>query len=219
MPLNGDMPVASRPSWTAVIPIRSFSEGKTRLMVPSTDTGSLIRAFAHDVIEACRACPRITRIVVVSPDASVIAEARALGVESMVEQAPSGINEAVATVRAQVSGPVIAILGDTPCLTGEALDTVLHEADQHEVSFVADASGVGSTLWCTLGSTSATSHFGHHSRARHRADGAVELGVGITSTSWTRARRDVDTDVDLWDAHRIGLGPATARLVERESLP
>ena len=219
MPLNGDMPVQPDPSWTAVIPIRSFSEGKTRLLVPSTDTGSLIRAFTHDVIDACRACPRITRIVVVSPDPSVIAAATALGIESVVETSPRGINEAVATVRSQVSGPVIAILGDTPCLTGEALDTVLFEADQHEVSFVADASGVGTTMWCTRGSTSAMSHFGHHSRARHRADGAVELGAGFNSTSWTRARRDVDTDVDLWDAHRIGLGQTTARLVDGVVLP
>ena len=214
MPLNGDMPVEPLPSWTAIIPIRSFSEGKTRLRVPSTDTGSLIQAFAHDVIDACRGCPRIARIVVVSPDPSVIRATTALGVEAVMEPSPSGINEAVASVRSQVSGPVIAILGDTPCLTRDALDTVLHEADQHEVSFVADASGVGTTMWCTRGTTSARSHFGHHSRARHRADGAVELGAGFNSSSWTRARRDVDTDVDLWDAHRIGLGHATARLVD-----
>lgn len=218
MALNGDMPDEPPLSWTAVIPIRSFNGGKTRLVVPSIDTGSLIRAFTHDVIDACRACPRITRIVVVSPDPSVIDAAKALGIESVVEQAPSGINDAIATVRSQVSGPIIAILGDTPCMTGEALDTVLREADQHEVSFVADASGVGSTLWCTRGTTSATSHFGHHSRARHRADGAVELGVGTNAMSWTRVRRDVDTDVDLWDARRIGLGASTERLVKQESL-
>jgi 2-phospho-L-lactate guanylyltransferase len=47
--------------------------------------------------------------------------------------------------------------------------------------------------------------FGGRSRAAHRAAGAVELMLeGIASV-----RRDVDTEVDLWDALRLGVGPRT----------
>lgn len=203
------------PSWTAVVPIRSFSSGKTRLDVPTIANESLIEAFAADVIEACRTCPLIARVIVVSPDSKVLTRARELGADVLSEDTPVGINEAIMSARRFAGGPAAAILGDTPCLTAEVLVAVLTEAARHEVCFVADASGVGSTMWCVRSASTATPHFGHHSRAEHRASGAIELGVGRASNLWARARRDVDTDVDLWDARRIGLGRASAALVER----
>ncbi len=116
---------------------------------------------------------------------------------------------------------MIGILADTPCLTGAALDAVLAQARNYDVSFVADAAGTGSTMWCAQ-VPGARSFFGSHSRAHHRASGAIELGVTATSGDaflWTRARRDVDTEVDLWEAHRIGLGPATTRVYEQGAAP
>jgi 2-phospho-L-lactate guanylyltransferase len=51
--------------------------------------------------------------------------------------------------------------------------------------------------------------FGRRSRAQHVHDGAAELSLDVP-----RARRDVDTAVDLWDACRLGVGPETARLLD-----
>lgn len=205
--------MASQGTWTAIIPIRSFTEGKTRLSTPQATTSSLIQAFADDVIHACSTCSEISRTVVVSPDPQVLALAQERGCEVFEEHGATGINEAIASARRIIDGPVIAILGDTPCITGEILTMVLQEARDHGTSFVADASGVGSTMWCVQPTSSATSHFGHHSRAEHRAHGAAELGARNPSPEWARARRDVDTDIDLWDAIRLGLGPATSALL------
>jgi 2-phospho-L-lactate/phosphoenolpyruvate guanylyltransferase len=205
--------VASQGTWTAIIPIRSFIEGKTRLHLPSVDTFSIIEAFADDVILACSTCPQITRTVVVSPDPDVLAHATDRGCEVLVEEAATGINEAINAVRGETSGPCIAILGDIPCLDATTLTMVLSQAHAHEVSFIADTMGVGSTMWCAQSDSPATSHFGHHSRAEHRAHGAVELGARNASAQWARARRDVDTDVDLWDAMRLGMGPASTSLL------
>lgn len=205
--------MASQGKWTAIIPIRSFTEGKTRLSIPQARTPSVIQAFADDVIRACSTCPEISRTVVVSPDPQVLTLAQERGCEILQEQGATGINEAIDMARANIEGPVIAILGDTPCITGEILTMVLEEARDHSSSFVADTAGVGSTMWCVQPTSSATSHFGHHSRAEHRAHGAVELGTGNASPEWARARRDVDTDIDLWDAIRLGLGPASSALL------
>ena len=160
----------------------------------------------------------------VSPDASIEALAREANSDFVPEASASGINEAITSVRAicEPNQPVIGILADTPCLTGATLDAVLAQAHDYDVSFVADAAGTGSTMWCAR-IPNARSFFGSHSRAHHRASGAVELGVTARSgddvSLWTRARRDVDTDVDLWDAHRIGLGPATTRAYEKGAAP
>jgi len=204
-------------TWTAIIPIRSFSDGKTRLHVPSAGTPAVIEAFADDVVRACTTCPQIARTVVVSPDSVVLAHATERGCQIHAEESAAGINTAIDHVRSNVSGPVIAILGDTPCLTASDLTAVLEQADEHDVSFVPDSSGVGSTMWCAHAHSSATSHFGHHSRAEHRAHGAVELGAGNASAQWARARRDVDTDIDLWDAIRLGIGPASTSLLAKMS--
>jgi 2-phospho-L-lactate guanylyltransferase len=50
--------------------------------------------------------------------------------------------------------------------------------------------------------------FGPGSAAAHAASGARPL-----HGDWPTLRRDVDTDADLADAARLGLGPRTARLL------
>lgn len=226
MALNRNVPNnhSAGERWTAIVPVRSLTEGKSRLLMGSSPTPGLIEAFARDVLRACGESANIGRTIVVSPDASIQTLTREANSEFVPEPSASGINEAIATVRAicEPHQPVIAILADTPCLTGATLDAVLTHARDYDVSFVADAAGTGSTMWCAR-IPNARSFFGSHSRAHHRASGAVELGVTARSgddvSLWTRARRDVDTDVDLWDAHRIGLGPATTRVYEQGAAP
>ncbi len=162
----------------------------------------------------------------VSPDASIETLARDANSDFVPEASASGINEAIASVRAtcEPNQPVIGILADTPCLTGATLDAVLAQAHDYDVSFVSDAAGTGSTMWCAQ-VPGARSFFGstlpRSSPSKRRPS---ELGVtapgGDEAFLWTRARRgDVDTDVDLWDAHRIGLGPATTRAYEQWTAP
>jgi 2-phospho-L-lactate guanylyltransferase len=204
--------------WTAIIPVRSLTDGKSRLEHPAIAAHTLIEAFVTDVVNACLDCPQIRRTVLVSPDPSAASLTDSLGCEFLAEPAVTGINEAIVATRSALASaePVIAILGDTPCLTGSVLTAVLQRAEGQALSFVPDAAGTGSTMWCSTDPT-AGPHFGHHSRARHREDGAIELGPKQQSPEllalWARARRDVDTDVDLWDACRLGTGPATTALI------
>ena len=202
------MPVGT---WTAIVPIRSLNAGKSRL-TGRLDAPTVTGAFARDVLAACSQCPEIGDVLVVTSDPDAVALAEDCGARGVIQVGTEGINAAIAQVRGQVDPgePVVAILGDTPCLTGETLSTVLAAANDHDVSFVADTAGTGSTMWCAK-DPRATPYFGEHSRARHRAAGAVELGGDQRSEHWLRARRDVDTEIDLWDAQRIGVGPATAR--------
>lgn len=197
-------------SWTAIIPVRSLTEGKSRLDAPEVDTAALAAAFLTDLIAACSQCAAIDQVVVVSPDPAVHALAVELGARAVTEGSASGINDAIEKVRRELpeGTPVVAILGDTPCLNPNVLDEVLGSVGEHATAFVPDTAGTGSTLWCST-DPEARSHFGAHSRAKHRRAGAFELGSGNTTTIWARARRDVDTAVDLWDATRLGVGPAT----------
>lgn len=217
------MPVArtmafNRPvtRWSAIVPIRSLQEGKSRL-AGFADQAAVTEAFARDVLAACASCPHIESTIVVSADPAVLELAGDVGARPHHQKPPAGINEAIAQVRADLPATtaVVAILGDTPCLTGEVLTAVLTAAQTREVSFVSDTAGTGTTIWCSR-TSDAVPHFGAHSRAHHRAAGADELGGldGLDAGAvWNRARRDVDTEIDLWDAGRLGVGPATSRLL------
>ena len=72
---------------------------------------------------------------------------------------------------------------------------------------MADAAGIGSTLLTARPGVELGPRFGERSRAAHRSSGAVELAASPGALAGLR--RDVDTEVDLWDAVRLGVGPAT----------
>lgn len=112
--------------------------------------------------------------------------------------------------------------GDLPCLTGEVIDFVFRFASIYERSFIADTQGVGTTMLMSHSIAGCTPAFGERSRAHHAKRGYVELGLSETAPErdrLARAHRDVDTQVDLWDAIRIGVGAATTAALQRNHEP
>jgi 2-phospho-L-lactate guanylyltransferase len=71
---------------------------------------------------------------------------------------------------------------------------------------VADREGSGTTLLAARTPTALRPAFGVGSFARHRELGAV----GVELTSLAGLRCDVDNAIDLQEAIRLGVGPATA---------
>jgi 2-phospho-L-lactate guanylyltransferase len=78
---------------------------------------------------------------------------------------------------------------------------------------VADTSGVGTTMLAARG-TDLEPRFQGASAAAHLASGAVPLTDDQLGGPVPDARRDVDTESDLGDAARLGLGPATRALLD-----
>jgi 2-phospho-L-lactate guanylyltransferase len=83
---------------------------------------------------------------------------------------------------------------------------VLDAASAAPNAFVADAAGIGTTLYTARPDASFTPAFGLDSRARHREGGARELALEDVPS----VRRDVDTMEDLRAALELGVGPHTA---------
>lgn len=191
--------------WWAIVPVRSGPSAKSRLSeLPADLRAGLSLAFARDTVAAARACEDIDTIIVVGDPAAL----EAFGDDAITTPDPGqGLNAAIETAAGQVprANPVAVILGDLPALTPEELRIALQEGATSPRSFVCDAEGVGTTLLMSLDGSRLRPCFGERSRAAHAASGAVEIdAVGLE-----RLRRDVDTTVALWDAVRLGVGPAT----------
>lgn len=205
------------PAWSVVVPVKRLDSAKTRLGDDHRPArAELALAFATDCLAALVAARRIGRVVVVSSDPALRPIADALGVAWLEEVGADGLNAAASSALSALDGPVAVVVGDLPSLTSSAADLVLRLADAVPSGFISDAAGTGTTMLMARDARDCVPAFGPRSRARHRRAGFVDLGLDLVldrdeAMDLARARRDVDTDVDLADALRLGVGPATAR--------
>ncbi len=207
-------PVQQPAAWSVVIPVKQTTIGKSRLHgLPDDARQALARAFALDTAAAAVATPGVQRVVIVTNDKDRSGFVD-VGAEVVDDRPDAGLNAAivhgvhhVATTGGRTG--VVALTGDLPALRSDVLRIALDAAPAPRW-FVSDSAGTGTTLLAACGERLSPS-FGRHSRAAHHASGAVELDlVGLG-----RLRRDVDTEIDLWDAVRLGVGPHTDAVLSR----
>ncbi len=207
----------SDPGWGVVLPVKRLSAAKSRLSTrPSEQRRALALAFALDVVTACRATAHVGALVVVSGDDAVRDGATRLGADVVGDPEQGGLLAALlagaAALRASRPDLALALLAaDLPALRPLELGIALDSAAAHGRAFVSDVAGTGSTLLTATAGVSPDPRFGPRSRAAHAASGAVEL----TDARLVRLRCDVDTEVDLWHARMLGVGPHTAATLEQ----
>jgi 2-phospho-L-lactate/phosphoenolpyruvate guanylyltransferase len=191
--------------WCIVIPLR-LSDAKTRLSTqPAPRRRALVVAMALDVISATQQCPLVGETVLVA-DQEGLDAAAAAGARAVLDPG-LGLNAAIRAGVADATGPVAALLADVPCATPDLIALAL-SACTGEPAIVSDAEGIGTTLLAARDARSLDPQFGTRSRAAHIAAGAREISDPIPG-ALAGLRRDVDSEVDLWDARRIGLGAFT----------
>lgn len=204
MPIVTD---AAAADWFVVVPLKPITRAKTRLGLSAEQRALLARAFVQDVVAAAQV-PGVAGVTMVSGpgDRDVLPPGA-----GWVPDPGGGLNDAIrhAAGTAAVGQPVLVLMGDLPCLQpGDVallVDLAGQELDAGATAvFIADQAGVGTTALAAR-LPDLTPRFGHRSRAEHRAVGAVEL----TDPRLARVRRDVDSEVDLADAVRLGVGAAT----------
>ncbi len=192
-------------AWTVVLPLKGGPTAKSRLGAPA----ALATAIALDCLDAVLAAERVSRVVVVTPDAGLAGLARQAGAEVRAESRPgAGLLAAVADGLRDVAGPCAVLLADLPALRPADLDAGLLAAQAAlagaPMVFVPDAEGTGTVLLCALEVSSMRPSFGSGSAAAHEASGGHRLDLDLP-----RLRRDVDTAAELRTALEQGVGPRT----------
>ncbi|MBV9313245.1 MAG: 2-phospho-L-lactate guanylyltransferase [Pseudonocardia sp.] len=210
-----------------LVPIKTLSRAKSRLRGAADDGrgeprahARLALALARDTVAAASAAHRVRRVVVISSDPEVASTLGADGTAVLVEGSERGLNPALEygarVLRADAPPrPLGALQADLPALRTEELDAALAEAlalfatDRARRAFCADAEGEGTTLLLCAARAPLQPLFGGRSAARHLASGAVAM-----DGPWAGLRRDVDTTENLHEAALLGLGPATAAVLD-----
>jgi 2-phospho-L-lactate/phosphoenolpyruvate guanylyltransferase len=212
-------PMTAGSTAAAVIAIKPMEHAKSRLDVPNPLRRRLAWTMALDTLSAL--CGAMAHVLVVSDQPALEARLRraGLGVEVIGESGHVGINSALTRgvhhLNAQGFTSILACVGDLPALRPESVARVVDASRSHPRSFVADASGVGTTM-LVAHDVELAPQFQGRSAAAHHASGAVSLAAEAIGSPIADARRDVDTEVDLRAAIELGVGPATSALIDHE---
>jgi len=200
-----------------VIALKPIEHAKSRLAVPDPLRRRVAWTMALDTLSAlCRALPHV---LVVSDQPALEARLRHAGIAAEVisESGHVGMNSALSRgaliLHAQGFSSVVACVGDLPALRPESVLQIVDASRSHPRSFVADASGVGTTM-LVAHDVELAPQFQGRSAAAHYASGAVSLSAEAIGSPIADARRDVDTEADLAAAIGLGVGPATSALID-----
>jgi 2-phospho-L-lactate guanylyltransferase len=203
----------------AVIALKPMEHAKSRLAVPDPLRRRLAWTMALDTLSAL--CRALAHVLVVSDQPALEARLRRaeLAVEVISESGHVGMNSALTrgalSLHAEGFTSVLACVGDLPALRPESVALILDASRSHPRSFVADASGVGTTM-LVAHEVELAPQFQGRSAAAHHASGAVSLAAEAIGSPVADARRDVDTEADLAAAIGLGVGPATSALIDHE---
>lgn len=196
--------------WAVLLPVKNAPQAKSRLSsLPAGVRVELAQAFFADVLTAALHTPQVGQIIVVG---DVVAETTHPKVTYTADPS-AGLNAALihASTLAEPNTGVMALMADLPAISPAAISAALAEAENFARSFICDAEGIGTTALMARTPAELDPRFGPRSRAAHAASGAVELQVpGLAGM-----HRDVDTEVGLWDAERLGVGPHTQAVLTR----
>ena len=196
--------------YAALVPVKPPAHGKSRLVGPSDDRRrELAAAFALDTVAACLAAGRVGAVLAITDDATFSRRLAEIGCASIPDAVTGDLNATLRQAAAEVHRrwPDLvpaAVCADLPAQRPEDLDAALAGAATDVPSFVADAAGVGTTLY-TAPYAQFDPRFGPGSRLAHLGTGATEIEGALPSL-----RRDVDDLDDLREALALGVGPHTA---------
>jgi 2-phospho-L-lactate/phosphoenolpyruvate guanylyltransferase len=197
-------------NYVALVPVKPPALGKSRLVgLSDDDRRALAAAFALDTVAACLASTAIHEVLVATDDAAFSIELGQLGAVTIPDGVAMDLNgtlrQSAAEARRRWPRLVpVALTADLPSVRAVDLDAALGELTVGEAAYVADAGGLGTTLY-TAAYDDFEPRFGPGSALAHDATGARAITAPLP-----RLRRDVDDLDDLYQAVALGVGSRTA---------
>lgn len=182
-------------SWTAVVPLKTAADRKTRLS-PSLDLAERIRLsdrMARQVVAALTSVPAFGRVLLLSP-----VPPEALDAEWMPDEG-RGLNAELARVRAGLGGAMLVVHADLPLLSSDDVAALLAAAEAAGVAVAPDRHGEGTNAIALADARPFRFAFGPGSFRAHSAEagGAIVRRPGLAL--------DIDSPEDLQAARAAGL--------------
>ena len=187
---------------TAVVPMKPLSVAKQRLsgILSDRERQALVRAMFCNVLRALQVSNQVEQSFVVTADATLAALADRFDVGQIPEDAPTGLNSAVASTawHLETSGvdAMLVLPGDVPLVSAAEIDELTTRTSQPGIGIAPahDSGGTNALLLAPPGIIAPS--FGPGSFARHVAAGR-DAGIATITCELEGLGRDIDTREDL----------------------
>ncbi len=195
--------------WTVVVPVKPAAMAKSRLRsIAAPQRLELAQAFTRDALTAVLASPLVAGVIVVGDTAGAPDDDRVRSISDPHADLSTALDLGLNAV--DQDHRVAVVVCDLPAVRPEEITMALTSGASHHWSMICDRAGTGTTMLMSLRHHDLQHRFGHRSRAAHVALGAIDLA----HLPVPGLRCDVDTEVDLWDAQRLGVGTNTRALLD-----
>jgi 2-phospho-L-lactate guanylyltransferase len=200
----------------AVIPIKRFSQGKTRLAerLGDEERARLSKAMFDRVLGVSLGCPQLQGAIVLTDDSSIACSARGSGAEVLEDPAhlspavPGAarlsalIDAAFAHLRAEGVGVALVLMGDLPRVEAADLSGLIAALADADVALAPDLRGVCTNalaLRLNPASERFRTAFGGPNSFETHLQRARDLGLTVRVETNPRLGLDLDlpTDLDL----------------------
>jgi len=212
-----------RDTW-AVVPFKGFDRAKQRLAArfAPAERRELAMAMFDDVLDILASVPGLAGIVIVTPDETAAARARARGLEAILEPAEQGLCPAIAAAGAYVTARgcdvMLVVPCDVPAATAEEFSHLLsvHRAGR-AFTVVPSHDGIGTNAIVVSPPDAVPPAFGGDSFAVHLTASRA-AGLGPTIISPTGLSLDIDTPEDCCRFRSLGRAGRTFEFLSRHAL-
>jgi 2-phospho-L-lactate guanylyltransferase len=186
----------------AVVPMKALALAKRRLSatLPERERRQLVRAMLCDVLTALRASAHVERTFVVASDPEVAALAARHGAGHIPEEAPAGLNRALATAAGYLedigAGAMLVLPGDVPWVTTAEIAELASLSRPGGMTIVPAHDGDGTNALLLSPPGALAPSFGPGSFKRHLEAGH-EAGLAPVVCLLEGLGRDIDEAADL----------------------
>lgn len=208
---------------TAIVPIRGFHEGKTRLedVLTEADRFKLIQSMASNVVNALDKASIIDRVVIVTKDHQVVdyfeTHFNSEKISGLIEKPSDDLNSAlegaIASLDSNTNDKVLLMHGDLPLISPEAVEFFVRH---HEAGLLINPChlGLGTNAIVMNVSKRVPLQFGEGSFQKHLVS-ADSLEMSTRIVSIPAIAIDMDTKSDWVTLQTSGLGTDCPHLFDR----
>ncbi len=193
----------------AIVPARPLEEGKSRLADALTpaERQQLNQLFFHQTLQTVTSVIRPDRILVVSRSNDLLNAAEAMGLQTLLENPPHGLNAAL-TQAAAVAGSrgasaVLSVSCDLPFMVADDLKVLLDTAFEGDgLAIASDRSGTGTNALVLSPAGAIPYAYGLGSFAAHQR-AATGKGMVLNVVRRPGLSFDIDTPDDFEQMEEI----------------
>lgn len=193
----------------AIIPARPLEEGKSRLADALTlaERQQLNQLFFHQTLQTVASVVGQDRVMVVSRSKALLKAAEALALQTLLENPPHGLNEALTqaaeVARGRGASAVLSVSCDLPFMVADDLKVLLDTALEGDgLAIASDRSGTGTNALVLSPAGAIPYAYGLGSFAAHQ-NAAAEKGLVLNVVRRPGLSFDIDTPDDFEQMEEI----------------